>query len=287
MLKSNGFTRDTDEDRLERFIHLSGNIDTYSVELGISPARLLWAQGAEAAWQNAISTCVIEDGEMDEAFETFNNAVTDAREYYIPAKDLLMSFIYENEKPNDFINPYGFEGDSPRYGKGLISAISTWKDFHDQLVLELNPLVVNDAIMLQLVAHRDNLRVLLQAAGVEKREASQSYDAKHKLFDLDVKQLTILFNIAKLTWGHDDPRLGELGFVPSSEVWTPGDPEPEEPEEPEEPPESVPFPGPMAFFEVKYLGGVTNSVQTSRVTGSEICVIERKGEDEWVVVAEF
>ena len=51
----------------------------------------------------------------------------------------------------------------------------------------------------------------------------------------------------------------------------------------------MPFPGPMAFFEVTYLAELTNSVQCSRDTGSDNCVIERKGdgEPEWVVVAEF
>jgi len=44
MIKNNGFTRDGDEDRLERLLALSANIDTYADELsvegdGISPAE--------------------------------------------------------------------------------------------------------------------------------------------------------------------------------------------------------------------------------------------------------
>jgi len=94
--------------------------------------------------------------------------------------------------------------------------------------------------MTKLLEHEQILKDLSYDAEIEHRESRKAYKSKAGLFAVDSKHLTIIHNVAKFTWD-DDARLRELGFCPSSEIWTLGQPEPgtpgepEEPEEPEEP----------------------------------------------------
>ena len=228
MLKNNQFTSDVDADRLERLLTLTAHIDEHAVDLGlVAPnAILTWAQGADAAWESAVSSAIVEDGQMDDAFETYANKVSEVYSYYTGARELLMAFITENENPNDLAKAYGFEGDSSRTGKGLVIAISAWKDQHDFMVAEVLTPIINDTIMLQLLAYETELKSFLDNTKIEKEESRQAYKTKAALFSTDSKQLRILYQLAAFTFGDDDDRLGLLGFVPSSEVWTPGMPEP-------------------------------------------------------------
>ncbi|MCK5833959.1 hypothetical protein KAH81_09870 [bacterium] len=70
-------------------------------------------------------------------------------------------------------------------------------------------------------------------AGVEdgeSQEATDAYAAKRVLFDKHSAILRILHDITKMTLGADSQKFKDLGIVPSSEIWTPGQPEPGEPE---------------------------------------------------------
>jgi hypothetical protein len=227
MLKGNSFTQDTEDERSERLDLLSNNIGDYSVALGLSPAKLLWAQGASDAWEAARSASTIETGQYEEAFEEFNQAFQIALKYYSDAKELLLSIIWELEKPDDFIVAYGFK-DSPRSLKSLASAITAWHDNHEILkaLVPPDPRIVNDAIVTELVAKRDALNLMQRGARKEYREKVDANAAKRALYDGDAKSLFFVFSLCKLTWGDDDSKLGLLGFVPSSEIWTPGMPVP-------------------------------------------------------------
>ena len=233
MLKNNQFTSDNDLDRLERLLALSANIDALAADLGlVAPDDLLtWAQGSGAVWESADASATVEDGQMDEAFETYANKVLEVYGFYTGARELLMSYITQFENPNDLAKAYGFEGDSPRTGKGLVAAISAWEDHHDFMIAEGLTPVLNATDMTKLLDYETELKSFLNITKIEKKESRAAYKAKAALFVADSKKLTILFNIAKFKLGDDDDRLGLLGFVPSSEVWTPGDPE--EPGEPE------------------------------------------------------
>ncbi len=228
MLYNNQFTADKDDERLERLLALSANIDDHSADLGlIAPDPMLtWAQNAGAEWESAVSSAIIEDGQMDEAFETYANKVSEVYDYYTQARSLLNSYITETENPNDLSKTYGFEGDSPRTGKGLVIAISAWKDQHDHMVAEGLTPVIADPIMTKLLDYENELKDFLNITKIEKDESRQAYKDKAALFATDSRKLRILYNTACLIFGDDDDRLGLLGFVPSSEIWTPGDPIP-------------------------------------------------------------
>ena len=63
MLYGNAFSLDTDEQRLERLLALSANIDTHAAELSVSGDRLATAQTAGPDWSDACTNAGIEDGD--------------------------------------------------------------------------------------------------------------------------------------------------------------------------------------------------------------------------------
>jgi len=220
MLINNAFSDDNDENRLERLLLISENIDTYAAELSIAGDLLSWAQDAGETWETAVAQAVVQDGEMDMAYEDLHKAVSEAYDYYVMARDYLTALIWQVEKPNDMLHTYGFEGKSPRTGKGLVIAISAWKERHDHMVANSLEPVVSDAIMDQLLAHETTLKQLGYTTEKETDESSDAYKLKFDTFATDSAQLSVLFTLSKLIWGHDNSNLRLLGFVPSSEVWT-------------------------------------------------------------------
>ena len=75
MITNNSISADDYTERAERIQLLSTNIDTYAVELRIVGDKLTACQNADTKWENACAKATVEDGQMDEAFETFHQAI--------------------------------------------------------------------------------------------------------------------------------------------------------------------------------------------------------------------
>ncbi|MCK5833979.1 hypothetical protein KAH81_09975 [bacterium] len=290
MLKGNNFLHDDDNDRSERFVLLSGNIDAHAVSIGVGGTLLTWAQGASAAWENLRENALVQDGEMDEAYQHLQEKHAEAAELYAEAKGLLLAIIDRVQKDDDIRNRYGVEGEAPRTFGDLHESIGQWKKTHDVLVVALDERVVSDTIVNNMVTLANDMYDFMQAAITEKDEKSDAFLAKQTVFSVDTDNLRLVYRLARMTWGKDDSNLRLLGFVPSSEVWTPGDPEPEEPEEPEAP-EGVPFPGPMGLFKVSVVVGLSLTVEVilTKIIGCPRCVLEREqdGSGVWEYITEY
>ena len=222
MLKGNGFTRDDDDVRRERLVLLSANIGGFAVEFGLSLDKITASEAAQTVWDDAVSAATRESGETHEATEELQNAFKTAKDYYAAAKKHLLAVIYEMSKPDRIIDAYGFDEDIPRNYDGLCHAFNAWIDEHAVLVAEGDPRIVNGTVIAKLTTHRDTLDALKRARALEKDEEVDAYAAKVAAFDAHSKLLDFVYTLACLTWDDDDSNLRLLGFVPSSEVWTPG-----------------------------------------------------------------
>jgi len=231
MLKNNQFTSDTDGERLERLQLLSANIDTHAVELEIIGDKLLRCQTGGADWNSAVVNAGVEDGESQEATETLDQALLAAHDYYVAAKEHLLSIIYDIGEPDEIIEEYAVKGDAPWNYNGLFIKFNKWLETDTRLkaLVPPDPRVVGATVIANLTTHRDTINTLWHDAQEERREKSEAYAAKRELFDKQSSLLTFVLGAAKLVWGNDDPRLRDLGCVPKSEIWTPGQPEPPEP----------------------------------------------------------
>ena len=222
MLTCNAFTMDTDGERTERVVLLSANIGAVSVELGLPAAKVTEAEAAQTDWDDALSAATREAGESHEATEELNSAITAAYDYYVAAKAHLVAVIYEMEYPDKIIDAYGFNVDAPTDYHGLHNALKAWIDEHAVLTAAGDPRVVNATIIANLTAHYDAIDTLYRARSDEKDEAIRATEAKRATFVRHSKLLKHIWTLACLTWGDDASQLRLLGFVPSSEIWTPG-----------------------------------------------------------------
>lgn len=147
MIKNNNVSEDTQDVRIERLGLLSANIGAYGPMIGVPAAKIATAEAAHGDYVGAVATAGVEDGQMDEAFETLNQVVDELAKYYALVRAHLQEIIWDFDKPDDFLHGYGFEGDSPTWLAGLESKIEQWKENHDLLVAAADPRVVADAVM--------------------------------------------------------------------------------------------------------------------------------------------
>lgn len=229
----NSISRDSIETRLHRLLRMQNNIDTYAAGLGITGALLAWAQGCYDRFFAAVVASQNEDGESKDATLIVHDKFAVAQDYYQQAKDILDAKL-KMYKPDEHLKAsYGIDKATPETYHALTVVIGDMIDTHDELTAAADERVIAQAIIDQLKIHGDDFLVAIETAGIEKRESDVAFNQQHTYFDEDTENLRYIFTVAKLTWGRDDPKLKDLGFVPASEIWTPGQPEPGMPVFPE------------------------------------------------------
>ena len=278
---NNGISLDTIDIRLYRLLRMQNNIDAYAVALGVSGALLAWAQACYDRFSGAVTSAGVEDGESKDATIILHDLWATFGDYYQQAKDILEAKL-AMFKPDEHLQAsYGVDKRTPETYHDLITAANEMIAKHDELVLSGDERVIAQAIINQLTIHRNNFVAQVETAGIERRESDEAFNLQHSYFDEDTENLRYIFTIAKLIWGDDDPKLKDLGFVPASEIWTPGQPSPTLP----------PWPGPMESFTLRQVMGMILWVEVvvTRIVGCPRCVLEREqdGTGVWEYVTEF
>jgi len=225
VLKNNNYIDDDDATRGDRLLLMQTNIDLHAVELSIPVVLVNWAHTCSDGWVDVCAGAEMESGQRDEAYQEYQKKFRECRAYYQDVKDLLMAIIHDFENPDEAEEAYGIRGRTPRSRHALGAAIEQWADQHAVFSGEGDPRVVPLALITNMSSLATEMNSLWTQASIEDRETSAAYRIKEELFSEDTDRLRVIYNIAKLIWGDDDEKLKDLGFVPSSEVWTPGDDE--------------------------------------------------------------
>ncbi len=272
----NNLPHDSKEVRLYRLMRMQNNIDTYSAVLGILGAILAWAQSCYTRFTDAVTAATVEDGESQDARIILRDKFDVALDYYQKAKEILQAKLDLYPPDDHLLASYGIKISTPRTYQALKEAADAMILKHDMLVGAGDERVIAQAIIDQLTIYRDEFNEALEAAGIEDRETDDAYALQHKYFDEDTERLRLVFKIACLIWGDDDPKLKDLGFVPSSEIWTPGQPDPELPV----------FPNPPATFTLSLRPDGTIEVVWTGVAGATHMLLEKRkqGEIDWSLV---
>jgi len=275
----NNLPHDTKEVRLYRLMRMQNNIDTYSAVLGILGAILAWAQSCYTRFTDAVTAATVEDGESQDARIILRDKFDVALDYYQKAKEILQAKLDLYPPDNHLLASYGIKISTPRTYQALKEAADAMILKHEMLDAAGDERVIAQAIIDQLTIYRDEFNEALEAAGIEDRETDDAYALQHKYFDEDTERLRLIFKIACLIWGDDDPKLKDLGFVPSSEIWTPGDPEPgvEWPD----------WPGPVVASAEQIDEGLVR-LKYSGLNGGKTLRIERlkQGDADYVLVTQ-
>ena len=281
MLRNNNFARDTQDVRSERADLMTENIDALAGDLGlIAPSDLLtWARNVGPNWANARSTASTENAQDDEAFQEYHIQFQKARGIYQEYKELLLAIISDLQQDDEIVEEYGIKGRTPRTRESLNAAIQDWRKTHDLLVAAGDSRVVPEAYVAEIESEAAAYDDLWHAAKEEQDEARRATAAKEELFAEDTDKFRILYRMAVIAFGKDGSQLRLLGFVPASEIWTPGDPDPTLPEWME----------PIETYQLRYLAPVDMVQHTySSCQGAETCRIEIRpeGATEWELVIE-
>ena len=276
MLKGNSFSRDSDGERTERLVALSANIGDVAVELGLPAAKVTAAEAAQTEWDTDLSAATREGGEAQEATEELNKVIKEAYEYYVAAKAHLKAVISEIEYPDKIITAYGFDDDAPTDFKGLHNALRVWIDEHAVLASAGDPRIVNDTIIGILTTHFATLDEFHRSRLDEKDEAIRATETKRATFVRHSKLMSHIHTLACLTWGDDASQLRLIGMVPSSEIWTEGQPIPGTPVHPE-----------AGTFVATYLGQDIVELVYGAVVGAIKGTLRRRrtGNMNWEIVA--
>jgi hypothetical protein len=220
MLKDNKFSKDDNLIRAERTQVISGFIMKYNPELNLSPDMLDWALNVDTKWDNMCADTTVLDGRMDNAYGILRNVEQAAAKVYCATKEHLLSILADTDS-EALVEDYGLQGKAPRKAKELVQAIDLWKATHDKLVAAGDARVISAVFMDKLMEQRNILDNGWRSAVTNKQLAAAGFKAKRDLFEKDTEKLRFLFSLCKIVWGNQDPKLGALGFLTKSAVWTP------------------------------------------------------------------
>jgi len=219
-IKNNGFTLDTEENRCMRLLLIQNNISTYAGELGVAGQLLAWAESCYTHFNQLLAASVNANGEKVEAKQEEELKFTNARNYYVKAKELLLATITEYQPDDMIVKAYGIDGVSPRKLMEFFTAVDAMYAEQLKLIGASDPRVLPQMVMDKLLALTNEIKPLLDNYTEKELASDLAFNAKHEAFDIDSVKLRLLYTSAVVVWGDNSDKLKLLGFVPKSEIWT-------------------------------------------------------------------
>jgi len=202
---------------------------------------------------------------------------------------LLGEVEVEGVDEHDIRRDFGIKGKIPGGVEAMIDLGRQMAAINAKYIVELSPYALPAAPFEEIGTVAEDLSSALDARKVEHREQMHVGKLKEIERKLGDRLLSRAFNWAVAVWGYDEPRLEDLGFVPKSQIHTPGDPEPGE---------ENPFPNPLTGLNavINELGhpSVKADMQSGAVAYNFFVVEtligepigERPFEAEWKVISE-
>jgi len=214
LIENNNFSNDSYGIRATRLNFLAANIDTYAVELSLEGSLLEWAQDASDLFDAALVKQNVEIGEMDEAFQTSQEAVQSLVERYQILKDILISrYSVDDQK----LNIFGIKGQTPRNQTGIVSVSRNLVAGNDKLKLAGDPNVLPDSMITNFQALIDDAENKYLNATMERQEALDATNELRVLYEQGSINLRAIYNWTIATWSKYDSRLIVLGYAQASE----------------------------------------------------------------------
>ncbi|MBI9039616.1 MAG: fibronectin type III domain-containing protein [Bacteroidales bacterium] len=216
LILDNAFTNDTYDRRSDRVSLMTNNIESNSVELGISETLLSWGTSVDNKWSTARVSAGVERGERDVAFETYLNKFDETKSLLIDIKEVLLALIGDVEEGKEIIDEYGIGGATPRNRSGVKQLIDQIVETSNRLRTAGDSRVLPEVLVTKLAEAGDETVNLWHQAQKEKQDSAEAYDALDALFNEDSQKLRLIYQMAKLIWGAYSPKLTLLGFAPST-----------------------------------------------------------------------
>jgi len=204
IIPGNNVTQDIYLVRTARLKAIKDFIDVHAAALSLPPELLDWSHFAYDIWYAALIKSDAEHGEKEGAYLAIALAEAPARQRVNIIKELLRSRYADRPELREH---YNLDKTTPRSRGGMMQLADGIFEMHNRLVSEGDPLVLPDAMM-------DNLSALIEAIKVADTTATKVLKA---LFDADSKMLALLYDWARAIWGRYDLRFELIGMVPAKQ----------------------------------------------------------------------
>jgi len=280
--KNNAFTIDTNDQHGHRVDICVEGMATYDAELAFRGDLVDDMTAHRDTWHGLEVSHVDEWADEKDATAIINNIEKEITEVIVSIRSMVDSMLAEEEvigiSEHDIRDGFAAVGRIPRSTEGLKRVanqmIATNVRFHD----EGNPYALPEAQFDTLSELLDDLEDAVNNRLDELRQAKHVGKQKELERKKGDRLLLQAFKWTVANWGDDDERLLQLGFVPKSQIHTPGDPPPDWPD----------WPGPAETFTASIIEPGVVELVYSGVKESTIGWLHRRkvGIVDWTLVAD-
>ena len=282
IFKNNQISMDTDAEHLARAQMMAVGVATYGVELDFTPAQIAEYDTYATDIYGALNSQHEESADTDEAYVAVKAKHEETLAKYRACQSVVKGEMeFASEDTREYLDErFDIEDDVPRDRQGFLKMTEFMVSAFDEIAVEHPDVTLPPSKFEELRTLNGELRAAMKAIGkelAEQKEATVSKDTLRKT--TGEKLMRKCHHRAVAYWGDDDPRLLELGLVPKSSIWTPGDPEPgvDWPD----------WPGPVEGSAEQIDEGLVR-ITHSGLNGGKTLLLERlkHGEVEYVIVTD-
>ena len=284
---NNSFTEDTDAQHSERAHTLANGIGDHGTDLLYTPAEITEMQGYADEFDAAYSVQVEENADVDAKNVELSAKFEELKSQYVSCQDYIRGeMVLASGHDKEYLNErFDIYGELPRTRQGVQIMVRAMLTGYDSIGVEL-PSVTLPAVLFEALRTLSGEYTNIAEDEIRDEEAEKKAATvlKNEVRRRGEKMFSRLRHRAISLWGDDDPRMLEIGLVPKSMIWTEGSGEPEPGVE------GVPWPGPMAGFEVNLIAlPLTTEIIFTRIFDCPKCVLEREleGTGAWAFITEY
>lgn len=228
--KNNNFQRDTHEEHTLRVEMFLEGVGEFEVELDFRGTLVADIQDHLDIWKPLVIMAEDEWGDAMAATGLINHVGAELEGAIVAGRFLINSMLQEEGvegiAEHDIIRDFGAEGKIPDDIEKLMARGRQMAATNVRYIDEGNPYALPTAQFEEIGTLAEELHDALEARKKEHREAIRAGRMKELERRRGDRLLSRGYRWTAAIWGIDDDRLLLLGFVPKSQIWTEGMPEP-------------------------------------------------------------
>ena len=233
--KNNQFSSDTNAEHTIRCEFFVSGAATHAAELGFRGTLVADITSHLDTWMALELQHEDEKGDVLSATALINSLQGELEALIVAGRYLVNSMLMEDDvvgiAEHDIRKDFGVEGKVPDDVASVIDLGRQMAGINEKYIDDGSPYALPEEPFENIGIKTEELDASLDARKLEHSEQMHVGKLKEIERAKGDRLLSRAFNWTVAVWGTGDTRLTELGFVPSSEIWSPCATEPPEPGE--------------------------------------------------------
>jgi len=224
--RNNNVGRDSNDQHTLRVELCVAGMDKYGAELAFRGKLVEQMTKHREDWDAATQGLVDEWGDEVAATALVNKLETELHDMLVSARWMVESMLHEDDvqgvEEHDIRRDFGLNRSIPYSHPGQLALARQMTETNERYIAEGSPYALPEAPFNAMKEKNKNFRDAIEKRSDELGEALHA--GKFKEFER-AKGDTLLARAFKwicAVWDNNDTRLLEFGFVPKSQIWTPG-----------------------------------------------------------------